>query len=223
VASSFLEQTMAYNRKDKFFRQAQQEGFAARSIYKLEAIDERFSIIRGGDYVLDLGCSPGSWLQYIEQVVGTSGRVVGIDLKPVRARLKPSTKIVLGDAFKVPLVTLSPSKRRFDVVCSDMAPSTTGVRSVDQARSADLVERTLDICDALLAPGGHWVAKGFQGQELDDLAPRIKASFERFERLRPPATRKHSFEVFLIGLGFRGAGSSTDPKGAEDGGWMPAL
>lgn len=214
---------MAYNRKDKFFRQAQKEGFAARSIYKLEAIDERFSLIRSGDYVLDLGSSPGSWLQYIEQVVGSSGRVVGIDLSPVRARLKPSTIIHLGDAFKVPLKTLSPSGRRFDVVCSDMAPSTTGVRSVDQARSADLVARTLDICEGLLAPGGHWVAKAFQGQEIDDLSERIRASFERFERLRPPATRKHSFEVFLIGIGFRGDRAGSQQTTADDSGWMPAL
>lgn len=215
---------MAYNRKDGFFRRAQREGYAARSIYKLEEIDRRFKLLRPHSRVLDLGCAPGSWLQYLVQAVGPKGLVVGVDLQDIRIELPAYARFIQGDVFALTLEAYSPDGKRFHVIVSDMAPRTTGHRDVDQQRSAELVEKTLTLCDRLLQTGGSWVAKGFQGDALEALVPSIRERFERFERLRPPATRKNSFEIFYVGMGFKGPMSSS-PSGSESptGGWEPSL
>jgi len=212
---------MAYNRKDGFFHKAQKEGFAARSIYKLEAIDQRFKLIRSGDRALDLGCAPGSWLQYLDKAVGGRGQVVGIDLKTVRAVVSDRVRILRGDLLKTPLHELNPDGQRFDVVVSDMAPNTTGVRSVDQERSAQLTTAAFEVCPRLLRPGGNWCAKAFQGEPLKALEERLSSSFTRFERLRPPATRKNSFEIFLIGLDYCGALDDSLPETDAPESWSP--
>jgi 23S rRNA (uridine2552-2'-O)-methyltransferase len=212
---------MAYNRKDGFFQKAQKEGFAARSIYKLEAIDERFKLIRKGDRALDLGSAPGSWLQYLDKKVGERGLVVGIDLKKVRAVVSKRVRVLQGDIRKTPLETYNPGGRRFDVIVSDMAPNTSGIRSLDQERSAQLTTAAFEVCARLLKPGGNWCAKAYQGESLKALEERLSQDFERFERLRPPATRKNSFEIFLIGIGYCGALEEALPKGEPDAGWSP--
>ena len=212
---------MAYNRKDGFFHKAQKEGYAARSIYKLEAIDQRFKLIRSGDLALDLGSAPGSWLQYLDKRVGAHGRVVGIDLKKVRAVVSDRVHVLRGDLLKTPLDALSHGGQRFDVIVSDMAPNTSGVRSLDQERSAQLTSAAFEVCPRLLRVGGNWCAKAFQGEPLNDLERRIRASFDRFERLRPPATRKNSFEIFLIGLGYCGALDDSMPDDTSSDAWSP--
>ena len=212
---------MAYNRKDGFFHKAQKEGYAARSIYKLEAIDQRFKLISSGDRALDLGCAPGSWLQYLDKRVGSRGQVVGIDLKKVRAVVSPRVQILRGDLLTTPLRTLNPEGRRFDVIVSDMAPNTSGVRSLDQERSAQLTSAAFEVCPRLLRQGGNWCAKAFQGEPLKALEKRLSQSFERFERLRPPATRKKSFEIFLIGLGYCGTLDDSVPEDSTSEAWSP--
>ena len=212
---------MAYNRKDGFFHKAQKEGYAARSIYKLQAIDQRFKLIRSGDRALDLGCAPGSWLQYLDKKVGTRGQVVGIDLKKVRAVVSPRVRILRGDLLKTPLEAFNPEGQRFDVVVSDMAPNTSGVRSLDQERSAQLTTAAFEVCPRLLRPGGNWCAKAFQGEPLKALEKRLSESFKRFERLRPPATRKNSFEIFLIGLDYCGPLDDSLPADEDSEAWSP--
>ena len=212
---------MAYNRKDGFFHKAQKEGYAARSIYKLEAIDDRFKLIRSGDRALDLGCAPGSWLQYLDKKVGSRGQVVGIDLKKVRAVVSPRVRVLRGDLLKTPLEVFNPQGQRFDVVVSDMAPNTSGVRSLDQERSAQLTTAAFEVCPRLLRPGGNWCAKAFQGEPLKELEHRLSESFDRFERLRPPATRKNSFEIFLIGLGYCGPLDDSVPDDESSEAWSP--
>lgn len=212
---------MAYNRKDGFFHKAQKEGYAARSIYKLEAIDERFKLIRRGDRALDLGCAPGSWLQYLDKRVGAQGEVVGIDLKTVRAVVSSRVRVVQADLLKTPLEVLSPNGHRFDVIVSDMAPNTSGVRSLDQERSAQLTTAAFEVCPRLLRLGGNWCAKAFQGEPLKELEARLESVFDRFERLRPPATRKNSFEIFLIGLGYRGPLADALAEEESSDSWSP--
>jgi 23S rRNA (uridine2552-2'-O)-methyltransferase len=212
---------MAYNRKDGFFHKAQKEGFVARSIYKLEAIDQRFKLIRRGDSALDLGSAPGSWLQYLDRVVGDAGSVVGIDLKSVRAVVSERVRVLKGDLLKTPLETFNPDGSRFDVIVSDMAPNTSGVRSLDQERSAQLTTAAFEVCPRLLKKGGNWCAKAYQGEALKELEKRLANDFKRFERLRPPATRKNSFEIFLIGLGYCGALEESLLKIGEPTGWSP--
>ena len=125
------------SRHDRFHRQAKREGFLARSVYKLIEIDEKLGILAPGDRVLDLGCSPGSWLQYARQRTGAEGVLVGLDRGALPREL-PGARIVIGDVMTVDPAALRGDVTAFDVVLSDMAPDTSGIRSLDQARSEAL-------------------------------------------------------------------------------------
>src|SRR5262249_40145646 len=129
--------------QDHYFKQAKQQGYAARSAFKLEEIDKRQRLLKLGMHVLDLGCAPGSWTQYAAERVGSQGRVLGIDLQPVAISLPPQAVARQGDAFETAPAVLTEGGRMFDVVLSDMAPRTTGIPSADAARSAELVLRAL--------------------------------------------------------------------------------
>src|SRR5947209_5339258 len=140
------------HRHDRYFKKARAEGFAARSVFKLEEIDRKLRLLRPGQRVLDLGCRPGSWMQYALGVVGARGAVVGIDRDPLPA-VVPGVRVLVGDIYKVDDAELLGPLAAFDVVLSDMAPDTTGVRGTDQARSAALFEEALTRAERLLAPG----------------------------------------------------------------------
>ena len=184
--------------QDHFARRAKREGNAARSYYKLEEIDKKSNIIRPGTRVLDLGCSPGSWMQYTARQVGEKGQVLGYDLKPVETTLPAHAEARVGDIYEISLEELG---GLFHVIVSDMAPSTTGNRATDHLRSAALVERALDIADSFLKTGGSVVAKLLEGGEIEALVKRMRQSYKKVERHRPKATRKESTEVFLVGIG----------------------
>ena len=190
-----------YAKPDAYTQRAKKEGYPARSVYKLEEIDRRCGLLRPGMRVLDLGCAPGSWLLYVAKKVGPGGRVRGIDLTPLEIAMPPNAQAIVADAFAP-----SPEAEAFlrepepyDVVLSDMAPNTSGNRLHDQMRSAELVHRTLDLADALLAKGGTWVAKLFMSDELPTLRGRARMLFETERLIRPEGTRAHSSEVFLVG------------------------
>jgi len=191
------------HRHDAFFKRARGEGFAARSVYKLEEIDRKVRLLRPGDRVLDLGCRPGSWLQYALRAVGAQGAVVGID----RDRLESppagdNVRILQGDIYVTPDAELLGALRAFDVVLSDMAPDTTGVRATDQARSAALFEEALGRAERLLAPGGAFVGKIFQGPDLEGLRKRMAARFPEVRLVKPKGSRAQSIEIYLAGKGF---------------------
>jgi len=169
-------------------------------VYKLEEIDRRVGLFKKGQRVLDLGASPGSWTLYAAQRVGPSGRVLGIDLKDPEVALPPQAEIRTLDAFAVDPETLGGP---FDVVISDMAPKTSGQRHADQYRSYELVMRALELSKAVLQPGGAFVAKIFQGAEFEDARNAIREVFSKVRVIRPKATRDESYEVFLVGIGFR--------------------
>jgi 23S rRNA (uridine2552-2'-O)-methyltransferase len=191
-------------RHDVFYQRAKRENFAARSVYKLQEMDERLGIFRPGQRVLDLGCRPGSWLQYASQKVGPKGALVGIDRQPLDAsvveRLGPGARILVGDVFTVTADELRGELAAFDVVLSDMAPDTSGVRHLDQARSEGLFERALDLAELLLAPGGHFVGKLFQGPEWNALLARLRKGFAEARPIKPEGSRKDSIEQYLVGL-----------------------
>ena len=187
-----------YDRHDTYYRQAKKEGFAARSIYKLEEIDVDVKLISPGDRVLDLGCAPGSWLQYVDQKV-TRGSAVGIDLLPVKAGVSSRVRVMQGDAFEVTIDDLSGGKP-FNVVLSDMAPNTTGIRAVDQARSMALCERALEVADRVLVTGGNFCVKILEGGEMKAFLDACKALFTTVKVKRPKSTRAGSIETYVIGL-----------------------
>lgn len=193
------------HRHDRFYRQAKRASFAARAVYKLEEIDHKHHLLGPGRRVLDLGCRPGSWLQYCSRAVGPKGALVGIDREPLEVVIPPpGARMVVGDVFTVTIEELLGDLPRFDVVLSDMAPDTTGVRSLDQARSEGLFERALEIAEATLAPGGHFLGKLFQGPDFPKLVNRVRAGFTTARTIKPESSRKESIEQYVVGLGRKG-------------------
>jgi 23S rRNA (uridine2552-2'-O)-methyltransferase len=191
-------------RKDRFHRQAQAAGFRARAVFKLEEIDQKLGLLRPGARVLDLGCAPGSWLQYAARRVGPAGRLVGIDRAPVDLAL-PNLRLLVGDVFQVTREELLGGLPAFDLVLSDMAPDTTGIRHVDQARSEALFERALEIATTTLDHGGHFLAKLFQGPEFTALVARCRREFSRVSMVKPAGSRTASIEQYVAALGFHAA------------------
>jgi 23S rRNA (uridine2552-2'-O)-methyltransferase len=200
---------MAYNPKDFYFKKAKERHFAARSVFKLEELDERFKLFRAGYKCLDLGCAPGSWTQYASQKIGKAGVCLGIDLQKVNLALT-NARFYQGDAFDEATISkmatesgitdIDTKPAQFDIVMSDMAPKTTGIRVQDQQRSYELCKRALDVAKFRLRPGGHFIVKFFQSEEFDHYLKTVKPLFEKLEILRPKSTRKTSYEIYIIGL-----------------------
>lgn len=193
---------MSFNPRDHFFKKAKKENFAARSVYKLEEIDKKYKILKHGDVVLDLGASPGSWSQYVSQKVGPKGKVLGVDLKPVEVKL-PNAIHIQADLRDLKLEEIFAQhgfNPPFDVVLSDMAPATTGIRITDQARSMELCELALDIAIRFVKKNGHFVCKLFHSDDFQVLKKQILQHFETFYAVKPEATRSVSKEIFLVGI-----------------------
>ena len=193
--------------RDSYFHKAKREGYAARSAYKLEEIDRKRRLLRPGMRVLDLGCAPGSWLQYAAQQVGTEGRVTGVDLQEVTASLPSAVTVLQADVFDLGPAQLGGNVEGegegFDVILSDMAPATSGIKQADAARSARLAERALELAQKCLRPGGALLVKIFQGAELQGVRERFRQEFEQVTLEKPRSSRSESVEVFLLGQGKR--------------------
>ncbi len=190
------------HRHDVFHQRARKAGFAARSVFKLEEIDARHHVFTAGGRVLDLGCRPGSWLQYAARAVGGKARLVGLDRQPLDVTI-PGARILVGDVFTVTTAELLGDLDAFDVVLSDMAPDTSGVRSLDQARSETLFERALEIAEVTLARGGSFVGKLFQGPAFQELAKRCRADFTKVAFVKPKSSRAESIEQYVVATGRR--------------------
>jgi 23S rRNA (uridine2552-2'-O)-methyltransferase len=191
-----------YKKPDRFTREAKERGFPARSVFKLQAIDKRVDLFRKGQRVLDLGAAPGSWSLYAAERIGPTGKLLAVDLSPLVASAPSQVTFRAGDALALDTADLS-LFAPYDVVLSDMAPSTTGTREADQAKSFELFARALDVAAALLRPGGKFVGKIFMGPDFSEAKKRVKAMFETERAIRPEGTRESSFEIFLVGTGRR--------------------
>lgn len=193
---------MGYNPKDHYFQKAKKENFAARSVFKLEEIDQKLKLLKPGQVVLDLGASPGSWSQYASKKIGPNGKVLGVDLSPVTVSLSNAT-FIQADLRDLNLESVFQEHGflpPFDLVLSDMAPKTTGIRMTDQARSMELCELALDVADRFLKKNGHFVCKLFHSDDFTKLRDQIKKSYGKFEAIKPDSTRKISKEIFLVGI-----------------------
>lgn len=199
---------MSYKVKDHYFKKAKKENFAARSVYKLDEIDRRFHLLKAGQRVLDLGAAPGSWSQYCSKQVGDKGVVIGIDLTPITIRLG-NAHFIQGDILTMNLQeTLSPYDLTtpFDLVISDMAPKTTGIKITDQMRSFELCQMALTVAQKYLKPGGNFVCKFFHSDEFKNLQSQMQQAFKRVEAIRPESTRSASKEIFLVGISKKAGG-----------------
>lgn len=196
-----------YKPKDHFFHKAKSEGLRARSAFKIEEIAKRFGLFSKGAAVLDLGAAPGGFLQMIATHVGDKGRVVGVDLVAIRPlglkQVVTTVANVLDDEFDARLDAIHPG--RFDVVVSDLAPKTTGIRPTDEARSFRLAGKALEVSARKGSPGGHFVAKLFMGGDFEAFRDDVRARYEDVKIVRPEATRGASIEVYVVGLTRRAA------------------
>ena len=195
---------MTYNPRDHYFKLAKQKNFLARSVFKIDEIDEKLRLFRSGQKILDLGAAPGSWTQFGLRKVGDKGWMVSVDLQPIKvtsARLK----VWQGDIRECPIGELKEQCQisHFDIVMSDMAPKTTGIRITDQMRSLELCELALDVAIQHLGSGGVFICKLFQSEEFENFRNKLKSHFSNVNVVRPKSTRKESKEIFLIGTGFR--------------------
>lgn len=201
---------MAYNPKDFYFKQAKKENYAARAVFKIQEIDAKFRLFQPGQKVLDLGAAPGSWSQYASKKVGRHGRILGIDIQPIKITL-PNALFITADMRDLDLdktmaeAGIAPP---FDVVLSDMAPKTIGIRLTDQMRSLELSELALATAERFLKPRGHFVAKLFHSEEFEGFRDRLRARFAKVEVLRPQSTRKESKEIFFIALQYKSGSTS---------------
>lgn len=193
---------MAYNKKDHYHRKAKEEGFLARSAYKLQEIQKKFKLLKSGAKVLDLGCAPGAWVQVALPLVGPKGLVVGIDLENVLLK-DPQFRFIHGDAFRLNPENLPEAP--FDVVLSDMAPKTSGIRARDQALSAELCLHALQVALAHLRKDGALVVKLFEGEDAEKVRKEIQAHFSQLKFFRPDSTRSASKEIYLIATGKKAA------------------
>lgn len=193
-------------RSDHFTRRAKQQNYVARSVFKLKEINEKHSLFKPGSAVLDLGCAPGSWLQYASERVGPKGIVVGVDRHGLDVALPSNARYLNLDALAIEPSDLETAhKGLFDVVLSDMAPHTSGHRFVDQQRSLRLFRRALELASTHLRVGGSFLGKLFQSEELEFARDAARSSFQDVKIVRPVATRRESYEVYLLCKGMERA------------------
>lgn len=190
-----------YNQKETFTMKAQKEGYPARSVYKLKEINERHKLIKNGDRVLDLGCAPGSWLLYVSKIIGERGQVVGIDKSEVKIKLPKNTVCLQKDIMELRSSDLQIKK--YDLVISDMAPSTSGVKIVDIGRSLDLCERALEVAIAFLKPNGIFICKIFESGGVQNFLSQTKRFFGSVKFFRPVAVIRGSKEIYMIAKGLK--------------------
>ncbi|MBT6283031.1 MAG: RlmE family RNA methyltransferase [Phycisphaerae bacterium] len=183
---------------DFFFKEAKRKGYRSRAAYKLSEIDDKKNILSKGDFVLDLGAAPGSWLQVISERIGEHGKAIGVDLKEIEEGLPYNVVTRQEDVL---LLTLKDfGGKLFDVVLSDMAPSTTGIKTIDHHGSVNLCHSALDLSATLLKPGGNLIMKVFEGEAYPELLKRCANSFDTARGYKPKASRAISTEMFIVCL-----------------------
>ena len=200
---------------DPYVKAAHKDGYRARAAYKLKEIDEQFGLIRPGHTVVDLGCAPGAWSQYVRRrlspggaAVGQlNGTIIGLDLLPMEPI--EGVAFIQGDfREEEELARLQEALqgRLADVVVSDMAPNLSGVDSVDAARIAHLIELAVDFAQAHMKPEGALVVKLFHGSGYTQLVQLFKDTFRVVKPVKPKASRDKSSETFLVGIGLKKQG-----------------
>jgi len=186
-----------YHKPDFFSDKAKKEGYAARSVYKLEEIDKKYQIIKPNSKILDLGAYPGSWSQYALKKVGKNGLVVGIDIQKITLDLG-SNYVFFHQSILDPSLDFS-CYAPFNSVISDMAPNTTGIKDQDVALSLELSLMAAEAAQKYMKKEGTFICKIFQGEGFDEFYSEIKKYFKKIKSFKPEAVRSQSKEIYLIG------------------------
>ncbi len=194
---------------DPYVARAKREGYRSRAAYKLLEIDEKYRILKPGQKVVDLGAAPGGWSQIAAKVVGPKGKVVGIDLLPIDPM--PGVEFIQLDFLDetAPGKLIEMLGGPADVVMSDMAANTTGHKKTDHLRIIGLAEAAIYFAREILAPGGAFIAKVFQGGTENQLLADLKRDFAVVRHVKPAASRADSAELYVMATGFRGRADET--------------
>jgi 23S rRNA (uridine2552-2'-O)-methyltransferase len=194
---------------DPYVARAKREGYRSRAAFKLLEIDEKYKILKPGQKIVDLGAAPGGWSQIAAKVVGPKGKVVGIDLLPIdpMAGVEFIQLDFLDESAPGKLIEMLGGPA--DVVMSDMAANTTGHKKTDHLRIIGLAEAAIYFAREILAPGGAFVAKVFQGGTENQLLADLKRDFAVVRHVKPAASRADSAELYVLATGFRGRADET--------------
>jgi 23S rRNA (uridine2552-2'-O)-methyltransferase len=181
------------------------QNYRSRASFKLKQLNQRYGLLRRGDVVVDLGAAPGGWMQVALEEVGEEGFVLGVDVQRIEKFPQKNVATLVADitspTVREKIREMLP--RPADAVISDASPSISGVWDLDQARSVELVKAALEIAEAVLAPGGNFLAKVFQGAMMADFLELVRKRFDFVKVSKPLASRKGSAEVYVIAKGFR--------------------
>ena len=192
---------------DPYVQKAQEMGLRGRAYFKLEQMNQKFGFLTAGKYVVDLGCAPGGWLQLEVKKTKSSAKnphVIGLDILPTQPLPGALTIQMDFTAPEAPDTLIQAMNgHKADVVLSDMAPNTTGIKSLDHLKIMGLLEIALDFAEQVLAPGGTFLAKVFQGGTEAELLTRLKKNFKSVQHVKPDASRKESSEFYVIAKGFK--------------------
>jgi len=186
-------------KREHFYKEAKRAGYRARSAYKLKQIQKKFSIIKKGDFVIDLGSAPGGWSQIAKELIGNQGGIIGIDLSYIEP-LEGATFLQrdLTEKTTIDEIKEMIGNKKVDVVISDMSPDISGNYSIDHARSIYLCEHSLLLAEQLLKFEGNFVCKVFDGEYLNSFVGKVRQNFRMVKQFSPAASRKSSSETYIV-------------------------
>ena len=196
-----MKQWYKDRKKDHFYQLAQKNDLISRAYYKLEEIDKKHQIIKKSSKVLDIGCCPGGWSQYVLNKRGNQS-VVGVDILPIEKKFNDNFifyNFDLNEFEKISEVFIS-KNYCFDVIISDIAPNTSGNQFLDQANSYNLSFLSFQFIKSFLKKGGFFLVKNFQGEDTEQLFKEVKFQFNKVMYVKPNASDKKSKEIYILGL-----------------------
>jgi len=198
---------MQDKKRDYFYKKAKEEKYRSRASYKLAQANNKYSFMKYGDVVIDLGAAPGGWIQVAKKIIGNKGFILGIDLRSIEPFPQSYIRTIVGDMTeqetRQQIQELLP--RKANVVISDASPNISGIWEVDHACQIDLAQKALEIAFETLETSGNFFVKVFQGDMLDDFVKKTKKHFETVKVIKPQASRAKSSEMFVLALRFKGS------------------
>ena len=196
-----MKQWYKTRKKDPFYIKAKKNDIISRAYYKLEAIDKKYNLFKNDKKILDVGCSPGGWIQYILKK-NSKNKIVGIDILPTSQLIEGQFKFYKMDLNHYQLIDklFTLNKYTFDSIISDIAPNTSGNQFLDQTNSYDLSMLSAKFIEKYLNKGGRFLVKNFQGEDTEKLFKFIKTYFNKTQYIKPVASDKKSKEIYILGL-----------------------
>ena len=196
-----MKQWYKTRKKDPFYIKAKKNDIISRAYYKLEEIDKKYNLFKKDKRILDVGCSPGGWTQYILKK-NPKNRIVGIDILPASKKIENEIKFYMMDLNQYQLIDelFTVNKYTFDSIVSDIAPNTSGNQFIDQTNSYDLSMLSAKFIEKYLNKGGNFLVKNFQGEDTEKLFKFVKTYFDKTQYIKPAASDKKSKEIYILGL-----------------------